>query len=205
MPRLFLELKNDNSAETWTMEGGRQYLVVKKEEILHALGDDEIEEANENIKNFGRNEAMKEMDTKIAATRSCSRKLGQADAWVLARHIACTYTNQQRKNMFGTADIREIMREHSYAEASEKVDKYNEKERYREIGVKDYVTLPKHKLFGLTGVDIFRYAVVIRRAGNTLTVLRCDGIATTCATTEAQRTGIICEDLNSFLSAWKED
>lgn len=205
MPRLFLELKNDNSAETWTMEGGRQYLVVKKEEIVRALDGDEIDADCEKIKNFGRNEAMQEMDTKIAATRSCSRKLGQADAWVLARRIACTCTNQQRKGMFGTADIREIMGDNSYAEASEKVNKYNEKERRREIGVKDYVTLPKHKLFGLTGVDIFGYAVVIRRVGNTLTVLRCDGIATTCATTEAQRTGIICEDLNAFLNAWKED
>ena len=205
MPRLFLEVKNDDSVETWTMEGGRQYLVAKKEEIVKVLGDEEIDADCLKIKEFGRNEAMKDMDNRIAAARSCGRKLGQADAWVLARRIACTYTNQQRKGMFGTADIREIMGEHSYAEASEKVDTYVEKERHREVKVKDYVTLPKHKLFGLSGVDIFKYAVVTRRTGNTLTVLRCDGIAVTVNTSEAQQTGIICEDLNSFMNAWKED
>ena len=203
MPRLFLELKNDDSAETWTMEGGRQYLVIKKEEIVKALDGDGIDTECLKIKKICYDEAKKEMDDKIAALRSCNRKLGQADAWVLARRIACTYTNQQRKNMFGTADIREIMGEYSYAEAGGKVDAYAEKEKHRAVQVKDYVGLPNHKLFGKTGVDMFQTAVVIRRLGSTLTVLRCDGITTQVSTNEVQRTGAICYDLSEFLNAWK--
>ena len=205
MPRLFLEVKNDDSAETWTMEGGRQYLVIKKEEIVKALDGDGIDAECLKIKEIGRKEAMKEMDNKIAATRSWGRKLGQADAWVLARHIACTYTNPQRKAMFGTADIRAILRGNAYAEAEDKANEYLNKERNRAVEVKDYVGLPDHKLFGKTGVDIFQTAVVIRKVGCTLTVLRCDGITTQVSTNEVQRTGGICEDLNEFMDAWRED
>lgn len=205
MPRLFLELKNDNSAETWTMEGGRQYLVVKKEEILHALGDDEIEETNKQIKQFGRNEAMKEMDDKIKESRAWGRTLGCGDAWVFARRIACVFTDMQRKTVFGTSDIGEIMRDNSYFEVKSKVEAWEEKERHREVKVKDYVGLPNHKLFGKTGVDIFQTAVVVRKVGSTLTVLRCDGIATQVSANEVMRTGAVCYDLSEFLNAWQED
>lgn len=205
MPRLFLEVKNDDSAETWTMEGGRQYLVIKKEEIINALDGDRIDEECLKIKKIGHDEAMKEMDDKVTEARACGRTLGRSEAWVLAIQIACIFTNQVRKGMFGTADIREIMREHSYAEASDKVNAYLDKEQHREARVKDYVSLPNHKLFGKTGVDMFQTAVVIRRLGSTLTVLRCDGIATQVSTNEVQRTGAICYDLSEFLNAWKED
>lgn len=205
MPRLFLELKNDDSAETWTMEGGRQYLVIKKEEIVKALDGDGIDAECLKIKELGRKEATKDMDDKLTEARSWGRTLGRSDAWVLARHIACTYTNQQRKGMFGTADIREILGENAYAEADAKVEAYTEREKHRAVAVKDFVRLPEHKLFGKTGVDIFKYAVVIRRIGCTLTVLRCDGVTTQVSTNEVQRTGIICNNLNEFLDAWKED
>ena len=205
MARLFLEVKNDDSAETWTMEGGRQYLVVKKDEIVTVLDGDGIDAECSKIKKLGYDEATKDMVKKIRESRACGRTLGQSDAWVLARKIACTYTNQQRKGMFGTADIREILRDNTYVEAGAKADAYKEKERNRAVKVKDYVGLPDHKLFGKTGVDIFQTAVVTRRDGNTLTVLRCDGIAVTVNVSEAKRTGIICEDLNAFMNAWKED
>lgn len=205
MPRLFLEVKSDDSAETWTMEGGRQYLVIKKEEIVNALDGDGIDEECLKIKEIGRKEAKKEMDDKITAAQSWGRTLGRSDAWVLANRIVCIYTNQQRKGMFGTADIREIMREQSYAEASDKVNAYLDKEQHREARVKDYVSLPNHKLFGKTGVDIFWRGVVIRRVGGTLTVLRCDGVAVQVNASEVKRTGIICENLGEFLQTWKED
>ena len=205
MARLFLEVKNDDSAETWTMEGGRQYLVVKKEDIVMVLDGDGIDAECSKIKKLGYDEAMKDMDDKISESRAWGRTLGHSDAWVLARKIACTYSSQQRKGMFGTADITAILRDNLYVEADAKVKAYTEKERHRMIEVKDYVTLPDHKLFGKTGVDIFKYAVVTRRDGNTLTVLRCDGIAVTVNVSEAKRTGIICEDLNAFMNAWKED
>lgn len=205
MPRLFLEVKNDDSAETWTMEGGRQYLVIKKEEIVKALDGDGIDAECLKIKEIGHDEAMKEVSDKITAAQSWGRTLGRSDAWVLANRIACIYTNQQRKGMFGTADIREIMREYSYAEASDKVNAYLDKEQHREARVKDYVSLPNHKLFGKTGVDIFWRGVVIRRVGGTLTVLRCDGVAVQVNASEVKRTGIICENLGEFLQTWKED
>ena len=205
MARLFVEVKNDDSAETWTMEGGRQYLVIKKEEIVKALDGDGIDAECLKIKKLGRNEAMKEMEDKISESRAWGRTLGAADAWVLARKIACVFTNPTRKGMFGTADIREIMRDNAYVEAESKVDAYLEKEKHRAVAVKDYVGLPNHKLFGKTGVDMFQTAVVIRRIGSTLTVLRCDGITTQVSTNEVQRTGAICYDLNEFLNAWKED
>ena len=204
MPRLFLEVKNDDSVETWTMEGGRQYLVIKKEEIVKALDGDGIDTECLKIKELGRNEAMKEMEDKIKEARAWGRTLGAADAWVLARKIACIFTNPVRKGIFGTADIREILGENAYAEADAKVEAYTEKEKHRAVAVKDFVWLPDHKLFGKTGVDIFKYAVVIRRLGSTLTVIRCDGITTQVSTNEVQRTGIICNDLNEFMNAWKE-
>ena len=203
--RLFLELKNDDSAETWTMEGGRQYLVIKKEDIVNALKDEDIDTANAKIQGLGYNEAMKEMDDTIKAAREWGRTLGRADAWVLARKIACVYTNPQRKAIFGTADIREILSNNAVAEAEDKIDIWESKEKHRAIDVKDYVSLPDHKLFGKTGVDIFQTAVVIRRVGGTLTVLRCDGIAVQVGTNEVKRTGAICYDLNDFMQLWKED
>lgn len=205
MPRLFLEVKNDDSAETWTMEGGRQYLVIKKEEIINALDGDRIDEECLKIKEIGRKEAIKEMEDKLTEARSWGRTLGRSDAWVLANRIACTYTNPQRKAIFGTADIREIMREYSYTEASDKVNAYLDKEQHRETRVKDYVSLPNHKLFGKTGIDIFWRGVVIRRVGGTLTVLRCDGVAVQVNASEVKRTGIICENLGEFLQTWEED
>lgn len=205
MPRLFLEVKNDDSAETWTMEGGKQYLVVKKDEIVTVLDGDGIDAECSKIKKLGYDEAMKEVNKKISESIDLGRTLGRSDAWMLARHIACTYTNQQRKGMFGTADIREILRDNAYVEADEKIYIYTVKERRRRVEVKDYVALPDHKLFGKTGVDIFQTAVVIRRAGNALTVLRCDGITALVNTNEVQRTGAICEDLNEFMDAWRED
>jgi hypothetical protein len=203
MARLFLEVKNDDSAETWTMEGGKQYLVVKKEEIVKALDGDGIDTECLKIKEIGRKEVLKEMEDKIAEARAWGRTLGAADAWVLARKIACVFTNPVRKGIFGTADIREIMRDNAYTEAGTKVDTYLERERHRTIAVKDYVGLPNHKLFGKTGVDIFQTAVVIRRIGCTLTVIRCDGVTTQVSTNEVQRTGAICYDLSEFLDAWK--
>ena len=203
MPRLFLEVKNDNSAETWTMEGGRQYLVVKKEEIVNALDGDGIDAECLKIKELGRKEATKEMDDKLTEARSWGRTLGAADAWVLARKIACIFTNQQRKAMFGTADIRQIMSDNAVSEAEDKIDAYLAKENHRAVAVKDYVGLPNHKLFGKTGVDMFQTAVVIRRIGCTLTVLRCDGVTTQVSTNEVRRTGAICYDLSEFLDAWK--
>jgi hypothetical protein len=205
MARLFLEVKNDDSAETWTMEGGRQYLVVKKEDIVTVLDGDGIDAECSKIKKLGYDEAMKDMDKKIIASREWGRKLGRSDAWVLARKIACTYSSQQRKGMFGTAEITAILRGNTYSEAEDKVDEYLNKERNRAVEVKDYVGLPDHKLFGKTGVDIFQTAVVIRRIGCTLTVLRCDGITAQVSTNEVQRTGAICEDLNEFMDAWRED
>ena len=205
MPRLFLEVKNDDSAETWTMEGGRQYLVIKKEEIVKALDGDGIDAECLKIKELGCKEAMEEMDDKIKEAHAWGRTLGGADAWVLARKIACIYNDRQRKGMFGTSDIAEIMRDTAYLEAGKTVDAYLEKERRRAVAVKDYVGLPNHKLFGKTGVDMFQTAVVIRRIGSTLTVLRCDGITAQVSTNEVQRTGAICYDLSEFLNAWKED
>ena len=205
MPRLFLEVKNDDSAETWTMEGGRQYLVIKKEEIVKALDSDGIDAECLKIKEIGRKEVLKEMDDKLSEARSWGRTLGAADAWVLARKIACVFTDQVRKGIFGTGDIKEIMRVNAYVEAETKVDTYLEKERHRAVSVKDYVGLPNHKLFGETGVDMFQTAVVIRRIGSTLTVLRCDGITAQVSTNEVRRTGAICYDLNEFLNAWKEE
>lgn len=203
--RLFLELKNDDSAETWTMEGGRQYLVIKKEDIVNALKDEEIDTANAKIKGLGYNEAMKDMDDKIKEARAWGRTIGRSDAWVLARKIACVYTDRLRKAMFGTADIGEILSNNAVSEAEDKIDIWTSKETHRAIDVKDYVSLPNHKLFGKTGVDIFQTAVVIRRVGCTLTVLRCDGMTVQVSTNEVQRTGAVCYDLNDFMQLWKED
>lgn len=190
MPRILIAVKNDNSVETWTMDGGKQYLVVKKDEIIGIRGEKQIEEG-------------------YRERKADAIKQGQKDAWELLEQFI-DMTVKERKECFGVDRFVDLVRNYDCEDAiadlaAWKARKEEEEREARKIHLKDYVRAPKSSWLERTGVDRYYTGVVVNVCGSRIRVMRCDGLTFSEDADQLIKTGETCKSLDDFLDGWKED
>lgn len=180
MPRFLIEVKNDNSVETWTMDGGKQYLVVKKDEIIGIKDEKQIEQGYQQRKH----DAIKQ---------------GQKDAWKLLEQFF-DMNADERKECFDLYVADQLVRNYDCEDAIADLAAWKvKKEEALKIHLKDIVKVPNSCWFGKTGVDKFEKGVVVNIRGRNVRVIRCDGMSILVDNNDLIKTGEICESLYDFL------
>lgn len=187
MPRFLISVKHDNSVETWTMDGGKQYLVVKKEEIIGIRDEKQIEQD-------------------YRERKADAIKQGQNDAWKLLKQFF-DMTVKERKECFGVDRIIDLVRDYDCEDAIADLAAWKviKEEEARKIHLKDYVRAPKSSWLETTGIDNYKEGVVVNVCGSRVRVLRCDGLTFTEDASKLVKTGKTCGSLDDFLVGWKED
>lgn len=187
MPRFLIEVKNDDSVETWTMDGGKQYLVVKKDELIGIRNDNEIEQG-------------------YRERKADAIKQGQKDAWKLLDQFFAM-NHEERNECFGLTFADQLIRNYDCEDAISDLAAWKAKkeEEARKIHLKDVVRVPMNSWFEKTGVDKFEKGVVVNVTSGTARVIRCDGLSVVVNKFDLIKTGETCESLDNFLDGWKED
>lgn len=186
MPKFLIEVKNDNSVETWTMDGGKQYLVVKKGEIIGIRNDKEVEQG-------------------YRERKADAIKQGQKDAWKLLEQFF-DMNADERKECFDLSFADQLVRNYDCEDAIADLAAWKaKKEEAKKIHIKDYVRAPKSSWLERTGVDGYYTGVVVNVCGSRIRVMRCDGLTFTEDADQLIKTGKVCESLGDFLDGWKED
>lgn len=187
MPKFLIEVKNDDSVETWTMDGGKQYLVVKKDEIIGIRDEKQIEQG-------------------YRERKADAIKQGQKDAWKFLEQFFDMIA-KERTECFGVDRIVDLVRYYDCEDAIAELAawKVRKEEEARKIHLKDYVRAPKSSWLERTGVDKFNEGVVVNVCGSRVRVMRCDGLTFSENADQLVKTGKACESLDDFLEGWKED
>lgn len=186
MPRLLISVKHDNSVETWTMDGGKQYLVVKKKEIIGIRDENQIEQG-------------------YRERKADAIKQGREDTWDLLEQFF-NMSADERKECFDLCSADQLVRNYDCEDAIADLAAWNaKKEEAKKIHLKDYVRAPKSSWLETTGIDMYKEGVVVNVCGSRVRVMRCDGLTFTENADELVKTGKTCESLDDFLDGWKED
>lgn len=186
MPRLLISVKHDNSVETWTMDGGKQYLVVKKDDLIGIRDEKQIEQG-------------------YSERKADAIKQGRKDAWDLLEQFF-DMTVKERKECFGVDRVMDLVRNYDCEDAIADLAAWKAKkeEEARKIHLKDYVRAPKSSWLERTGIDRYYTGVVVNVCGSRIRVMRCDGLTFSEDAGQLIKTGKTCESLDDFIDGWKE-